>query len=332
MSYRYFNLNIRHDHYAALDKGHPSAAQYWLDKREFAPIFYGALTIGDIEADNDKFKCWKNSCAEIRIFTKLGDTNSANIKCIIVTIDEGYVWFYEPSGPVQMMDDDKSSVRQEKGQDWFDWPKAFPIKLLAKKHVKDVPLVLSSMKVNKWMSMGTFREIERTRGGTYLGNIAAIESVLKTWQHNFPVDPLDCLSSIEFETLIAKILEEHGCFVPAYKGGFLKDVDLIAKPKETKSIAGMPIEAGKNIAFQLKLSLDRRLLNDLRKERVNYLIGLNDDASMNRNFANSELYHLCFGRTWLQKALWQSPLASEWLRQSLEWLPLENRNCDFRSQ
>lgn len=180
--------------------------------------------------------------------------------------------------------------------------------------------------------MGTFREIEPARGGAYLGNIAAIQSVIRHWQPNFKVDPLDCLSSLEFETLIAKILEEHCCFVPAYKGGFLKDVDLIAKPTKMKSIAGMSIETGRNIAVQLKLSIDRSLLNDLRYERVNYLIGLNDDESMRRNFENSELSHLCFGRAWLRKALWESPCASEWLKQSLEWLPLENRSCDFRSQ
>jgi hypothetical protein len=331
VSFRFFNLNIRHDYYARLDAEYPSSAQYWLDKLEFAPIFYGALTLDDIQAENEIFIAWGNSCAEIKNFIALDNSNSDTFKPIIVTIDEGYVWFYEPSGPVRMMDDNKSPVRQERGQDWFDWPKAFPIKLLCKKHVKNVPLVLSSMKSNQWMTRGTFREIEPDRGGAYLGNIAAIQSVLKRWQPNFKIDPLDCLSSLDFETLIAKILEEHGCFVPAYKGGFLKDVDLIAKPTKTKSIAGMSIESGQSIALQLKLSIDRRLLSDLRNKKVEYLIGLNDDESLSENFANSEFKNLCLGRSWLRKALLESPFTCEWLKQSLEWLPLENRDWDFKS-
>jgi hypothetical protein len=334
MSCRYFNLNIRHPEYAKLDANHPSAAQYWLDKRKLAPIFYGTLSVDHIKTKVPAFLALGNSCSDIENFIAVGDSYAdVENKSILVTIDEGYVWFYTADKTVRMMDeDDESLVRGNNGQDLVDWPKAFRIKLLDKKHVKDVPLVLSSMKSNQWMTRGTFREIEPIRGGAYLGNIAAIQSVLNEWQPNFKLDPLDCLSSLEFETLIAKILEEHGCFVPAYKGGFLKDVDLIAKPTKTKSIAGMLIKVGQNFAFQLKLSLDRKLLNDLRKEKVNYLIGLNDDESLTRNFANSEFHNLCLGRTWLRKALKESPCASKWLDQSLEWLPLKNRSCDFRPQ
>jgi hypothetical protein len=325
MIYRYFNLNIRHPQHAKLDEKYPSAAQYWLDKRKLAPIFYGTINLHDISTESEAFRNLGNSGADIKKFIDVGISHlDAQKNYILVTIDEGYVWFYEAISTVKMMDqNDESLVRDKDSQNLIDWPKVLPIKRLgSKRHVKDVPLVLSSMKSNQWMTRGTFREIEPDRGGAYLGNIAAIQSALNRWDPNSKFDPLDCLSSLEFETLIAKILEEHGCFVPAYKGGFLKDVDLIAKPTATKSVAGLDIESGKNIALQLKLSIDRSQLSDLSSEKIDYLIGLNDDKSLKTNFENSRFSSRCLGRSWLKKALQESPCTLGWLQHSLQWLPL----------
>jgi hypothetical protein len=46
---------------------------------------------------------------------------------------------------------------------------------------------------------------------------------------------LRCLSSMEFETLIAKIFEEQGYFVPAYRGGTLRRYDLFAAKMPKRS-------------------------------------------------------------------------------------------------
>ena len=86
--------------------------------------------------------------------------------------------------------------------------------------------------------MGTFKSIEdpnnpESHMNSYFGNIKALEYILKDKKEKVSVNSfseyLECLSPIEFETLIAKLKEEEGYYVPAYKGGMLKDYDLICK-------------------------------------------------------------------------------------------------------
>jgi hypothetical protein len=61
-------------------------------------------------------------------------------------------------------------------------------------------------------------------------------------------------SSVGFETLIAKLLEVHGCFVPAYRGGCIQDVDLFAHNDGPHNLqmGGLTIAAGKSAAIQVK--------------------------------------------------------------------------------
>lgn len=191
-----------------------------------------------------------------------------------------------------------------------------PITLIGKEklHVSEVPYILASMRSNQAFSRGTFREIDRNK---YLGNIAAIQSATKQWEKDFVIDPLLCLSSVELETLIAKIFEAYGCFVPAYRGGMLDHVDLFVSPKSNLSLMGMKLERDQKYCIQIKLSSaksDSSLMQWLKRSKQHLLITL----------TNEELFHeQHFGRKWLQQAL-NKPEAIAvkfWLQHSLDWLP-----------
>src|SRR5207247_1188083 len=105
-------------------------------------------------------------------------------------------------------------------------------------HLKDVPPVLAGINANAWLSRGTYREM------TNWGNIKAVERALG---HPLPPEHLkkencgvpqllECLSSVELETLVAKLFEAAGCFVPAYRGGCIQYVDLFAHNDTPHSI------------------------------------------------------------------------------------------------
>ncbi len=317
---RFFNLNIRHRGY---EREYGNAASYWLDTREKAAIFFGDLSLEDIRSRNQSFlgksEGWKKQQqTEILDFCETP-------RPICVSIDNGHVWIYELTHAPQMSDIPAPPIQLSDPQT-VDYPKYRDIKLLRKETISKTPLVLASMKVNRWMSSGTFREIKERPDTAYIGNLAAIQSMINSWIQDFAVDPLDCISSLEFETLVAKIFEEHGCFVPAYKGGFLRDIDLIVQPQQYLEIAGQVFSGqGNNLGLQLKMQVNPELLTS---GYVDFAIGLNSDSVL-ADFQNKGLKHAerCLGRGWVRKALSQSPATLSWIEKSLEWLPLQRRRC-----
>lgn len=319
---QFFNLNIRHEGY---QREYGSAAVYWLDRCKQAPIFFGDLTVNDVREKSNAF-CGKEDCWKKEQQSQILDfCNSSSPVC--VSIDEGWVWIYELTGKVRMCAE-RSPPIKGKDSEWSDIPKIRDIKLLKNKRISEVPLVLASMKANRWMSSGTFREIKQTTDTTNMGNLAAIQSVTNRWIDDFLVDPLDCISSLEFETLIAKIFEEHGCFVPAYKGGFLRDVDLIVEPTTDIYLADKKFSKTEGrLSLQLKMQVYPELLNG---GTIQYAIGLNSDASI-QDFRRRELNNAnaCLGRTWVRNALRQSPDSLAWLERLLKWLPPEKRRPAF---
>ena len=65
---------------------------------------------------------------------------------------------------------------------------------------------------------------------------------------------LECLGSVELETLVAKVFEAAGCFVPAYRGGCIQDLDLFAHNYRAVDIEldGLVVPAGERISIQVK--------------------------------------------------------------------------------
>lgn len=174
-------------------------------------------------------------------------TNRADTRMVV--IHDGEVWILEPAGDVRFRPSEAGPAGQHT-------PKVMPVKILAHKNAKDVPLVLASITANQFYTRGTFRRINDW------GNFKAIDRVAggplkgEHWQvaKQGPEQLLECLSSIELETLVAKLLEAKGCFVPAYRGGLMKDIDLIARncSRVPINFAFLTLQPNKSVSFQIK--------------------------------------------------------------------------------
>jgi hypothetical protein len=92
MKIKFFNLNIKHKYHSFDPK--MSAAEYWLNDKNAAPIFYGEDTFEDILSGRSPIK--KKYEKIVNKF--LGITSHADTKPIFVTIDSGFLWIYEPIG------------------------------------------------------------------------------------------------------------------------------------------------------------------------------------------------------------------------------------------
>ncbi len=221
----------------------------------------------------------------------------------IVVIHDGQVHFLEPSGDVDF--------KESNDPTWAGYVKLLPVRYTdppKKLSITKVPAILAGMAASQWLARGTFREIRNE------GNIIAIQAMLKQ-QINVPDNAsikhaLNCLSSVEFETLIAKLFEEAGCFVPAYRGGNIQGVDIFAINKSTSliNLAGLTIEPAMAMSIQVKLSTPLTA----PPQGVDILVGMGITESTN-----------CLGENWLALALAERPKTRRWLVQSLEWLPPE---------
>lgn len=288
---KYFLLNINE---AKNGKGERSNnVDHWM-KEKFAPIFFKGHTIDQLKKkDYNSIKHLhkhphKDADEFVEIFSNTEDK-------IVFSIGDKTIYFFKQVNKLVPF-----KVNQEDGV------KGFPIKILKEQKIKDCPLVLASIKANRHFSSGTFKEVK----SKYSGNIHAIEYSLyheKPAITNFS-DYLKCLSSVEFETLIAKILEENGFFVPAYKGGFIKNFDLVCRNSK-----GIPIEIGKNIIepgetklIQIKLKLEQK---DYKNDTEFFYFCLESKIKEKNVFVANDI----------GKLLEKSRTTYNWLTKSLYW-------------
>ena len=117
---------------------------------------------------------------------------------------------------------------------------------------------------------------------------------------------LECLSPIEFETFIAKIKEEQGYFVPAYKGGMLKNYDLIC------------IKDGKQENIQVKLNLSKQTYNKYKKKDLKIYC-----VTKSNEIKNSEIE--IYDWSYIKEILNTVPNTKKWLEQSLGWVSLKEK-------
>lgn len=133
-----------------------------------------------------------------------------------------------------------------------DYVKFLPVESSGQFSFSEIPLILSSMSASAYYYMGTFREIAD------LGNVRALQCLMgyEPPPTLTAQDLMSCLSSIELETLTAKIFEEAGCFVPAYMGGVLKDVDIIVRNTSSDVVCLFDLEIAphQGISIQVKRS------------------------------------------------------------------------------
>ena len=325
----YFHLTIKHTYYDWFDsqcppeKKHPEvqakrigAAAYWLNYENRAIVFYGTDSV-------EKIKDAKRTQA--KDFINVSDSEDRRESTLIATVQDGFVWIYRCTGIAE--NGSQLTICGGKGEDKPDLPKSFPIQLFDgfPKKISDVPPVLAGTKANTYIAQSTFRKLPN---GSMLGNIAAIQATTGCWEDDFKVDPLDCLASVELETLIAKLFEANGCFVPAARGDVLPGVDLFVTPADKVELGRLNLLAptGNNRStYSIQIKKKTRVndaLNDwLQRDDKHVLITLND-------IDDQSIRH--FGREWLREAINQTPAMSEWLMESLKWLPLERQAPPLR--
>ena len=161
MAWTFHNLNIKHPHYAAKCPDAPhSAARYWLETRQQAPIFFYDFPVARIRNNDFEKSGWvTHHQTQMRSFVGLEKRND---RAILITVDAGWVWIYEVLGKCKMATEDEIY----RSGDEIEHPKVFDIRMLKKVHVKEEPLVLSSMKSNQFLVRGTFNQVYPREGGT----------------------------------------------------------------------------------------------------------------------------------------------------------------------
>lgn len=256
------------------------------------PIYF------DCDLDNERSFLESNCAKEQgKYFFECGRSPEGKF---IVVVYAGEVWILAPSGPVQFA---RSTVGY---RDNAGFVKLLPIQIEKRISLAEVPHVLASIGANRYYSSGTFRKI------TGIGNILAIKSLLGMAMDVPPdltvLDAVSCLSSVEFETLIAKILEEQDLFVPAYRGGVMAGADLFAYNKSQRaiSVGGLCLQPGRRLSIQVKLRTDSLL----PPSGIDLLICGEKVEGPKR-----------LGMGWLGAAIKSSRKSREWLRSSLDWLP-----------
>jgi hypothetical protein len=328
---KFFNLNIKHP-FGGFNINDQSAAEFWLNSRR-APIFFGSDSVEQALSGNFSEGLTTKQKNEVLRFLKINEEMDAKkYDAHIVTIDSGFVWIYRLIGKpkngekVQFKRSNQSNTEES-----IDLPKYFDIELLSCEDepspfpISKVPYVLASMKSNPAFSRSTFAEIGKNE--KYSGNLAAIQFLTGRWQDGFVVDPLDCLSSVEFETLLAKLFEDKGCFVPAYKGGFLRDIDFFATVPSDFKMSGMAKPAGEIISVQVKLKISdvkeqKNLSEWMEKSALHYLISLDSVCPpFLKKYADSGNY---LTREWVRESIRKSRASSEWFERSTKWLPKQS--------
>ena len=211
----------------------------------------------------------------------------------IVCLHAGQLYVLKPCGSVVFWKCDEPFGYADPGK----YVKLLPVEILSQHRFSDIPLILSSMSASAYYYTGTFREISDQ------GNVKALQSVSG---ENVDVisssaELMQCLSSVEIETLVAKLFEEAGCFVPAYRGGVLKDVDILARNTSDKTIdlLGSVIPPGISVAIQVKRAGGKKREGD----GCDVLISADNDAEKIFN------------------AVIASESTKAWLARSLEWIP-----------
>lgn len=306
---KYYYLQIKEGHKPFFD-----CVDKWLDKYHFAAIF--SLNSID-EFLSDKKGLSKDSKNFVKIFY---EDKEESILVSIGSKEENnkksdYLYIYKKSGKLsEYMGQSKYKVDTSHYKIKPDNVIGFPITLLAEIPVVKAPLVLSTIKSNQYLSRGTFKELWKkstkddpeSTFNSYFGNRKAID-YLKSGEpvkvDNFE-QYLECLSSIEFETLIAKIKEEQGYFVPAYKGGSFKDYDILCFKKDKEEY------------IQTKLNLSKDTFKDYKdiKDLNIYCVHSEVDKQIYQNIFNYED---------IQKQLEKCPETKKWLKRSLNWVSIK---------
>ena len=314
----YYNLNIKLNNELKLDNNIQlqnlfDAAQN-LEEMKRAPIFYGDYEHEDYtNAKKNKKKLGDFNTKQLNEACEFINLYKENKEARIITIGSEKIWIYKIKGQIKNGKIEFDKFRQ----------KYYDIEIIKHSKIEDVPYILATMKTNQAFSRNTFRKIDEKK---YEANIAAIKSLIGEL-NDFKIDPLKSLSSVQLETLIAKIFEKNKAFIPAWRGGTLKDIDIIAEFEKNipENLFKVKIQ-GKKIKIQVKIKLNDEnnvdQLKKLLKEPNFFLITAEDGAHKDLKKYHEENY---LTSKWINQQINSCDEIRNWFEKCIKWLPTQNR-------
>lgn len=244
----------RQYYFAKLGKGNvdleaylPSSLRIGQDGQ--VPIYFeGSKTSKQALLNELSSRPKRNGFGDVKAFFDCAE-NSNNSAIVVMHNQKRRFMILEPAGKVKF----RAKDRKEHGKKFV--VKILPARIVWVGKFSDVPPILLGLGSNQYLTRGTFRPINAEK---YPGVIYALEGLInkKTSGNLRKICSLDLLDSIQLETLIAKIFEAHGFFVPARTGGNMPEVDLLPKniTKRKAQIFGKTISSNEVIPVQIKLS------------------------------------------------------------------------------
>lgn len=273
-----------------------------------AVIFFGTDSIEDLIKDPKQ-----TQARDFHAWAK-------NKQDYAIVVSDGQLWVLKPAGDIYEEKNWKVFKEKTGYQDKNEnTVKILPVEIVIKKELKDrdVPTIISNIGANQYFVQGTFREIHPERN---FGNILALNYLLSKRDPDSPkyikdvkdeFDLLRCLGSNELETLVAKMFEETGCFVPSIVGGIMRDIDLFVfnDTEGDINLEELKVPAGKSLAIQIKGQNHNAIKVS---DSVDYLIQLEKPSKSNLKILD---------QGWLLRNLRKLPKTREWLLRLLEWVP-----------
>lgn len=321
---KYYNLNIKLSGEIKTDKPDLFVATYNLEKRSRATIFFGPYKPEQyIDAYDKKEKLEGLNKKQLHEAYNFIQLYKKDPEARLITIDKK-IWIYKIIGQIKYESTD--DIVQKKSDQTSEKivPKYYNIEIINSCEINEAPYILATMKTNQAFSRDTFRRIDEKKYG---GNIAAIKSLIGEL-NDFKIDPLKTLSSVQLETLVAKIFEKNGAFIPAWRGGTLKDTDIIAKFEGNipDNLLIKKIQE-KNINIQVKIKLnDENNVNDLKKflKKPNNFLITGDDEPIDKlkDYVEDKKY---LTSKWIKKQIYSYDEIKKWYEKCIEWLPTQNR-------
>jgi hypothetical protein len=316
----YYNLNIKLNNELKLNNNiqyqNLFNAAHNLEEMNRAPIFFDHYEHEDYtNAKKNKEKLGDFNTKQLNEACEFINLYKENKEARIITIGDEKIWIYKIKGQIKNGNIEFDKIR----------PKYYDIEFIKKKNFKieDVPYILATMKTNQAFSRNTFRKIDEKK---YEANIAAIKFLIGEL-NNFKIDPLKTLPSVQLETLIAKIFEKNKAFIPAWRGGTLKGIDIIAKFEKNipYNLFKKKIKE-KKIRIQVKIQLnDKNKLEELKKllEESNFFLITAEDGPLE----GLEKYHEKNYLTskWIKKQIYNYDEIKKWYEECIKWLPTQNR-------
>ena len=319
---KYYNLNIKLNNELKLNNNiqlqNLFNAAHNLEKMNRAPIFFGHYEHEDYtNAKKNKEKLGHFNTKQLNEACEFINLYKENKEARIITIGDEKIWIYKIKGQIKNGNIEFDKIR----------PKYYDIEFIKKKKdfkIEDVPYILATMKTNQAFLRNTFRKIDEKK---YEGNIAAIKFLIGEL-NDFKIDPLKTLSSVQLETLVVKIFEKNGAFIPAWRGGTLKWVDIFAKFEGNipDNLLIKKIKE-KNINIQVKLQLnDENKVKDLKKSLADsnnfFLITADDGPHKDLKEYHEKKY---LTSKWIKKQIYNYDEIKKWYEECIKWLPTQNR-------